>query len=96
MADKCGALRLIALSAVKPESTGAVAMIELIEVRLADLASEAELVCACSVRNDVGQMPSQVAAAFGIGDARLLETLDAKVWSSDDRLAMIRSVRTEV
>ena len=70
-------------------------MIESIEMGLANLTSEAELVGTGGVGDDIVRVPSQVTAALRVRNARLLESLDAKVWSSDNGAAVVEGVRAK-
>ena len=70
-------------------------MIELIQMRLAKLGPEAVLVLSTSIGNDIGEMISQIASAFGRSQANLLKPCDPDIWSSEDRLSVIGSIRAE-
>ena len=70
-------------------------MIKRVEVRLANLASEAQLVRACAVGNNVGHVEGKVTATFRIRDAGLLESTNPYVRSSDNGFTMIGCVGAE-
>ena len=70
-------------------------MIKLVEVRLANLASEAQLVRACGVGDDIGYVEGEVTASFRIRETSLLEALNPYVWSPRNLLAFVGCVWTE-
>ena len=70
-------------------------MVELIEVRLANLTSETELVLASGVRNDVRQVPGEVAASFRRCEPDLFEIADNNVGSTVNGLPVIFRARAE-
>ena len=78
-------------------------MIKLIQVRLPDLTSEAELMFPHVIGNDVRYMPSEVASPFGRRQPNLFKSTgsafgrrsDDDVRSAQDGLPVIGRIRTQ-
>ncbi len=83
------------LSSVESESSRSTAVIELIELRPANLRSITQLMSSPAVGDDVCDVPSEVAPALRRGQASLLKPRNSKIWSTEDGLSVIRRVRAQ-
>jgi len=87
---RCGGVRgPRALRAVEQNAGERVAVIELFKLRAAEFAAETELVLAGGVRNDVGQVPRNVLAAFRRGQAGFVEAGDLNVRRAGETKAVV-------